>query len=107
MTINFNIICYNINILLTSIKRKGNIMKIKKITSTLVLMMVDAITISLSYILAMLVSETIGYSDGFPKMAIYLIIVIVIKLIINALFGIYIIINRYLDFHDISKIVYL
>src|SRR5690554_1363173 len=107
MTINFNIICYNINILLTSIKRKGNIMKIKKITSILVLMIVDAITISLAYILAMLVSETLGYSDGFPKMTIYLIIVIGIKLIINALFGIYNIINRYLDFQDISKIVFL
>ena len=53
----------------------------------------------------MLIAETIGYGDGFPKIGLFLVIIIAIKIFINFLLGIYNTITRYLDYVDISKIV--
>src|SRR5690554_3502131 len=77
----------------------------KKFLNTLTMMIIDAIIISASYILSMLIAETIGYGDGFPKIGIYLVIIIAIKILIHFLLGVYNTITRYLDYGDISKIV--
>lgn len=80
-------------------------MKQKKFLNILTMMIIDAIIISSSYILSMLIAETIGYGDGFPKIGLFLVIIIAIKIFINFLLGIYNTITRYLDYVDISKIV--
>src|SRR5690554_3317643 len=80
-------------------------MKQKKVLNILTMMIIDAILISLSFILSMLISEAIGYSDGFPKIKIFIVIIIAIKIGVNFLLGIYNTLNKYLDFIDISKIV--
>ena len=53
----------------------------------------------------MLIAETIGYGDGFPKIGLFLVIIIAVKIIIYLLLGIYNTITRYLDYTDITKIV--
>lgn len=80
-------------------------MKQKKFLNTLTMMIIDAIIISSSYILSMLIAETIGYGDGFPKIGLFLVIIIAVKIIIYLLLGIYNTITRYLDYTDITKIV--
>ena len=80
-------------------------MKQKKFLNTLTMMIIDAIIISSSYILSMLIAETIGYGDGFPKIGLFLVIIIAVKIIIYFLLGIYNTITRYLDYTDITKIV--
>src|SRR5690554_3133775 len=69
------------------------------------MMIIDAIIISSSYILSMLIAETIGYGDGFPNIGLFLVIIIAVKIIMYFLLGIYNTITLYLDYTDITKIV--
>ena len=80
-------------------------MKQKKVLTVLTIMIFDAIIIFLSYFFSMLITETLGYTEGFPQIGLFLVIIIVIKLLLNLATGVYNIINRYLDYKDIAKIV--
>ena len=78
-------------------------MKVKKQFSILAFMFFDALVIALSYIISIFLAKTIGYNGGFPYIAIALIIIIVFKIIMHYIFGLYNVMVRFFDFYDVLK----
>ncbi|MDY0276452.1 MAG: nucleoside-diphosphate sugar epimerase/dehydratase [Acholeplasma sp.] len=85
-------------------------MKLKKAFSGITYMVLDAVFISLSYVLSALIVKTIGKGVissefDFANLPYVVMVIVLLKILIYYAIGIYHIILKYLSFKDISKIV--
>ncbi|VEU80001.1 polysaccharide biosynthesis protein [Haploplasma axanthum] len=80
-------------------------MKSKRLLSNLVYVMLDAISITLSYLISIFIVNVLGIKFNFVGLPYVLVLVIFLKIVLFYIIGIYHIILEHLNFKGVSRIV--